>query len=212
MFHTVIDSLGREQNAKFITEGNLYRLIVNSKLPSAEKFERWVFDDVLPSIRKYGLYAKDELLNNPDLFIAALQQLKVEREKTNLLELENAQSKQIICELQPKASYYDMILQNKSVMPMSTIAKDYGMSAKSLNALLHDLGIQFKMADRWFLYQKYANYGYTHSQPHFISEHHSIMHMFWTQKGRLFLYDFLKNKSGILPAIERSENYEFQKN
>jgi len=65
-------SAGGEQKKKFIPEGDLFRLIVKSKLPSAERFEHWVFDDVLPSIRKFGLYAKDELLNNPDLFIAAL--------------------------------------------------------------------------------------------------------------------------------------------
>ncbi len=64
MFHTVIDSMGREQQAKFINEGNLYRLIVNSKLPSAEKFENWVFDEVLPSIRKTGGY-----VSNEDMFI-----------------------------------------------------------------------------------------------------------------------------------------------
>lgn len=64
MFYTVIDSMGREQQAKFINESNLYRLIVNSKLPSAEKFEHWVFDEVLPTIRKTGGY-----VSNEDMFI-----------------------------------------------------------------------------------------------------------------------------------------------
>lgn len=119
----------------FIPEGDLYRLIVNSKLPSAEKFERWVFDDVLPTVRKHGLYAKEELLNDPDPYASALQELKAEKRENQTLELENAQSRQIICELQQKASYYDLILQNKSVIPVSQIAKDYGMSERpSINA------------------------------------------------------------------------------
>jgi len=71
---------GGKQQMLFVSEGDMYRLIVNSKLPSAERFEMWVFDDVLPSIRKHGLYAKDELLANPDLFISALEELKTERQ------------------------------------------------------------------------------------------------------------------------------------
>jgi prophage antirepressor-like protein len=190
----------------FIPEGDLYRLIVNSKLPSAEKFEQWVFDEVLPSVRKHGLYAKEELLNNPDLFISALQQLKAEKERTKLLELENAQKKQIISELQPKASYYDLILQNKSLLPISKIAKDYGMSGKALNKMLHELGIQFKQGNTWLLYQLYANQGYTQSKTYAIDADRSAMHTYWTQKGRLFLYDLLKNKKNLLPIIERKQS------
>lgn len=190
----------------FIPEGDLYRLIVNSKLPSAEKFEQWVFDEVLPSVRKHGLYAKEELLNNPDLFISALQELKAEKERTKLLELENAQKKQIISELQPKASYYDLILQNKSLLPISKIAKDYGMSGKAFNKMLHELGIQFKQGNTWLLYQQYANQGYTQSKTYAIDADRSAMHTYWTQKGRLFLYDLLKNRKKLLPVIERKQS------
>ena len=73
---------GGMQEMKVIPEGDVYRLIVKSQLPEAEKFESWVFDDVLPSIRKTGLYAADELLNNPDLMIEAMQKLKAERLKS----------------------------------------------------------------------------------------------------------------------------------
>jgi len=194
---------GGIQQMLFITEGDLYRLIVNSKLPSAEKFERWVFDDVLPTVRKHGLYAKEELLNDPDLFISALQKLKAEKERSKFLELENAQSRQIICELQPKASYYDLILQNKSVIPVSQIAKDYGMSGKAFNKMLHDLGVQFKQCNTWLLYQCYADQGYTQSKTYAIDAERSAMHTYWTQKGRLFLYDLLKNECSLLPVIER---------
>ncbi|MED4400215.1 phage antirepressor [Metabacillus fastidiosus] len=197
---------GEVQQMLFISEGDLYRLILNSKLPTAEKFEHWVFDEVLPSIRKHGLYAKEELLNNPDLFISALQELKAEKERTKLLELENAQKKQIISELKPKASYYDLILQNKSLLPISKIAKDYGMSGKAFNKMLHELGIQFKQGNTWLLYQQYADKGYTQSKTHAIDANHSVMHTYWTQKGRLFLYDLLKNKKNFLPVIERKQS------
>ena len=201
-----VPTKGGMQQMLFIPEGDLYRLIVNSKLPSAEKFEGWVFDEVLPSIRKHGLYAKEELLDNPDLFISALQKLKTEKERVKLLELENAQHKQIIGELQPKASYYDLILQNKSVMPISQIAKDYGMSGKGFNQMLHDLSIQYRQSNTWLLYQSYADRGYTQSKTYAIDAERSVMHTYWTQKGRLFLYDLLKNKRNLLPIIERKQS------
>lgn len=194
---------GGIQTLSFIGESDLYRLIVNSKLPLAEEFEHWVFEDVLPSIRKHGLYAKEELLNDPDLFISALQELKAEKQRIKLLELESAQSRQIICELQPKASYYDLILQNKSLMPITQIAKDYGMSGKAFNKMLHDLCIQYKQGNTWLLYQQYADQGYTQSRTYAIDADRSAMHTYWTQKGRLFLYDLLKNKRNLLPVIER---------
>lgn len=197
---------GGTQQMLFIPEGDLYRLIVNSKLPSAEKFERWVFDEVIPTVRKHGLYAKDELLNNPDLFISALEELKAERERTKRLELENAKNKQIIGELKPKASYYDLILQNKSLMPISQIAKDYGMSGKTFNKLLHELEVQFKQGNTWLLYQGYADQGYTQSRTFAIDAERSRMHTYWTQKGRLFLYDLLKNERSLLPVIERKQS------
>ena len=104
-------------------------------------------------------------------------------------------------ELQPKASYYDLILQNKSTMPISQIAKDYGMSAVHLNNLLHEYKVQYKQGRIWLLYQKYAEQGYTQSRTYAIDADSSKLHTYWTQKGRLFLYDLLKSK-GILPLIE----------
>ncbi|MEK3992319.1 phage antirepressor [Robertmurraya sp. FSL R5-0851] len=192
----------------FIPEGDLYRLIVKSQLPAAEQFERWVFDDVLPDIRKHGMYASesllDDILKNPDLGIKLFTEYKEAKEEAKKLKLANAQQKQIIGELQPKASYYDLVLQNKSIVPISIIAKDYGLSARKLNALLHELGVQFKMGKTWLLYQKYAEMGYTQSKTHAIDAERNVMHTYWTQKGRLFLYELLKREKGLVPLIERS--------
>lgn len=199
----------KQIQVNFIPEGDLYRLIIRSKLESAERFERWVFDEVLPDIRKHGVYAPetviDNILKSPELGIRIFTEYKEAKERAKRLELENAQNKQIIGELRPKASYYDLILQNKSVVPISLIAKDYGLSARKLNSLLHELGIQFKMGKTWLLYQKYADMGYTQSKTHAIDAERSVMHTYWTQKGRLFLYAELKREKGLVPLIERNE-------
>lgn len=195
-----------DQEMSYITEGDVYRLIARSKLPGADKFERWVFDEVLPSIRKHGMYAIDELIENPDLGIAALTALKEEREKRKALETIVAVQNQQISELKPKATYYDIVLQCSDLLPTTEIAKDYGKSAKWLNEFLRGKKIQFKQNGMWLLYQKYAENGYTMSKTHSYTdnngEQHTKLHTYWTQKGRLFIYDILKS-AGILPIIER---------
>ena len=198
-------SLG-QRGGWLINESGLYSLILTSKLPKAKAFKRWVTSEVLPSIRRHGLYAVDEILANPDIAIKALQELKAEREKCRSLEGTVAVQNQQIAEMQPKVSYYDLILQCPDLMSITTIAKDYGWSAKRLNAYLHEQGIQFKQSGIWLLYQQYAEQGYTSTKTHnYAGEdgtQHAKPHTYWTQKGRLFLYDFLKAR-GILPLIER---------
>lgn len=200
-------SLG-QRGGWLINESGLYSLILTSKLPKVKAFKRWVTSEVLPSIRRHGLYAVDEILANPDIAIKALQELKAEREKRRSLEGTVAVQNQQIAEMQPKVSYYDLILQCPDLMPITTIAKDYGWSAKRLNAYLHEQGIQFKQSGIWLLYQQYAEQGYTSTKTHnYAGEdgtQHAKPHTYWTQKGRLFLYDFLKAR-GILPLIERED-------
>ena len=193
---------GQNREVWFLTENGLYEVLMQSRKPLAKEFKKKV-KEILKSIRKHGLYAIDDLLNNPDMAIAALQKLKEERRLRLQAQEEIAQKNQIIQELQPKATYYDLVLQNKSLVAISVIAKDYGMSAKKLNKILHELKIQFKQGNTWLLYQKYAGKGYTQSKTHTIDADYSKMHTYWTQKGRLFLYDLLKNKKGILPLIEQ---------
>ena len=195
---------GQNREVWFLTENGLYEVLMQSRKPLAKEFKKKV-KEILKSIRKHGLYAIDDLLNNPDMAIAALQKLKEERQLRLKAQEEVAQKNQIIQELQPKATYYDLVLQNKSLVAISVIAKDYGMSAKKMNKILHELKIQFKQGKTWLLYQKYAGKGYTQSKTHTIDADYSKMHTYWTQKGRLFLYDLLKNKKGILPLIEQKD-------
>lgn len=150
---------------------------------------------------------KQQSFKLPKTYKEALLQLVEQVEKNEQLQLQNAQKDQIIKELQPKATYYDLVLQNKSLLSISKIAKDYGMSARKLNKLLHELGVQYKQGDCWLLYAKYQDKGYTQSKTHAIDSEISKMHTYWTQKGRLFIYETLKNKLGILPLIEREDGY-----
>lgn len=188
-----------ETKTAIINESGLYSLILKSKLPAAKKFKRWVTSEVLPTIRKHGMYATEntieQLLSDPDTAIKLLEKIKVEREQRLIAE-------QRVNELQPKATYYDLILQNKTLLSVTQIAKDYGMSATALNKMLSDFGIQFKQGGTWLLYQKHADKGYTQSTTHIIDDERSSLLTKWTQKGRLFIYEALKD-NGILPLIEK---------
>ncbi|MDR1206065.1 MAG: phage antirepressor KilAC domain-containing protein [Peptococcaceae bacterium] len=192
-------SPGKTVEANFIPEGDLYRLIIRSKLPAAERFEKWVFDEVLPAIRKHGAYVTpdmlDEMIGSAEFTETLIGRLDEERKMNGAL-LELAE------EMAPKVIYCDLILQSKSTVPVSLIAKDYGMTAAAFNGLLHGLGIQYRVAGTWLLYQKYAARGYTQTRTYQVSERTSVMHTYWTQRGRLFLYETLK-AWGILPLMER---------
>ena len=202
---------GKEQEVNFIPEGDVYRLIIRSKLPKAEEFEKWVFDEVLPSIRRHGIYATDNVINtileNPDFGIQLLSQLKEERAEKEKLKTENLQQKQLIGELKPKADYTDMILKSKELVTITQIAKDYGMSGGKFNKILHKLKVQYKQNGQWLLYAKHQEKGYTHSETihfkHSDGRADTKMLTKWTQKGRLFLYELLK-KNDILPVIEQN--------
>ena len=110
---TMLFDGNQDKETIIINESGIYSLILSSKLPTAKKFKRWVTSEVLPSIRKHGMYATDELIANPDIAIAAFQALKEEREQRQLLQFECNKQKQIIGELKPKADYTDIILQSR---------------------------------------------------------------------------------------------------
>ena len=113
---------------------------------------------------------------------------------------------QEIEQMQPKVSYYDTILNNKSTVLTTQIALDYGMSAKAFNQKLYMMRIQHKVGDQWILYAPYLSQGYMHSKPVEINRRDGRKEIKynseWTQKGRLFLYDELK-KANIIPLIEQ---------
>jgi prophage antirepressor-like protein len=199
------DTPGGKQNMTIINESGMYSLVLSSKMPKAKEFKRWVTSEVLPSIRKHGIYATDKtmdnIINNPDFGIKLLNQLKEEREEKKKLVGK-------INELKPKADYTDTILKNPGLVTITQIAKDYGMSGRKMNDLLHQLGVQYKQSGQWLLYAEHQGEGYTHSETIDIVRSDGtpdvVMNTKWTQKGRLFLYNLLKD-NGVLPVIERRE-------
>ena len=202
------DTLGGVQDLTVINESGLYSLILSSKMPRAREFKHWVTSEILPSIRRHGLYAADEVLADPDMLINALTALKEERANRERLEEANAVQQQQIAELQPKASYYDVVLNCKDALSVSVIAKDYGWSAKKMNQYLHEHGVQYKQGNTWLLYARYAEQGYTSTRTNTHlgkdGDVHTSVHTYWTQKGRLFIYDLLK-EHGVLPLVEQMQ-------
>lgn len=186
------------QKRNFIPESDLYRLIMRSKLPAAERFEAWVCDDVLPTIRRHNAYIAPDTLDrmrNDSVFSESLlETLSAERAKYDKL-------LDYVTELQPKVQYCDAILAANNTIPVSVIAKDYGMSAVAFNKLLHAFEVQYKVGGVWVLYAKHANRGYAVSKTFRKPNGEAEIYTHWTQKGRLFLYELLQYY-GIMPKSE----------
>ena len=208
-----IDTLGGKQHVNIVNESGLYNVILRSDKPEAKPFRKWVTSEVLPSIRKHGGYLTpqkiEEILINPDTIINLATALKKEKEKTKALEVANAVQQQQIAELNPKATYYDLVLQCPDLISVTELAKDYGKSAKWLNKILAENKVQCKQGGIWFLYDKYAKKGYTSTKKDTFADKNGVMHTkahtYWTQKGRLFLYSFLK-ELGYLPIVEQQQD------
>ncbi|AWB46967.1 DNA-binding protein [Paenibacillus sp. CAA11] len=211
---SVIDPLGRSQMVKFITEGNVYRLIARSKLPSAEKFECWIFEEVLPSIRKNGMYATDSLLDDPDLLLKTVTKLTEERrarleaeKKAAFLQAETEAQAEIIEEQAGRLTYLDKILQSTDTMNVTQIAADYGLTARQLNEILKEERIQRRTGGQWVLCAKYHGKGYTKSYTHAFpiptGGTKTVVNTRWTQSGRLLIHEVLVAR-GIEANVDRS--------
>lgn len=200
----LVDTLGGRQKMTVVNESGLYALVFGSQLKDAKKFKHWVTSEVLPAIRKDGGYMVTKEEETEEELIA--RALILAQKSIDRLELESKQKDQIIGELRPKADYVDKILQNTSLIKVSSIAKDYGMSAQDMNKLLHELRIQYKQGDQWLLYANIQDKGYTSSETHVYKKKDGTTDVNlltkWTQKGRMFLYEELK-RNGYLPMIER---------
>ncbi|EMJ6873259.1 phage antirepressor KilAC domain-containing protein [Staphylococcus aureus] len=175
-----------------VNESGLYSLIFSSKLESDKRFKRWVTSDVLPAIRKYGIYATDNVieqtLKDPDYIITVLTEYKKEKEQNLLLQQE-------IGELKPKADYVDEILKSTGTLATTQIAADYGISAQKLNKLLHEARLQRKVNKQWVLYSEHMGKSYTDSDTITIvrsdGREDTVLQTRWTQKGRLKIHEIM---------------------
>ena len=197
---TIRDSIGRERHPTIINESGLYSLVLSSKLPTARKFRRWVTSEVLPSIRKTGGY------NLPKDYPSALRALADAEEKRLALLAENEAQRQVIADFEPVKQYVDTILQSKDAVTTTQIAADYGMSAKELNRILFQEGVQHKVNGQWILYKKYMGKGLTVSRTiHFLHSDgrpDTKMNTCWTQKGRMMIHNILTGR-GIVALMDR---------
>ena len=151
---------GRQnRNMTIVNESGFYSLVLGSKLPNAKKFKKWVTSEVLPSIRKHGMYATDELLDNPDLLIQIATKLKEERELNRKLQEENEEKNKLIEKQKPKAEFYDEIIDSTTVIGMKEVAdilnvKGYGRN--NLFKFLREKGILNRKNEP---YRKYIEQG-----------------------------------------------------
>lgn len=145
---------GGEQEMKIIPEGDIYRLIIRSNLPSAEEFERWIFDEVIPSIRKTGGY------NLPQTYADALRALADQAEQAEKLRLENSELQQANIEMKPKADFFDAVAGSKKAMSMEEVAKVLSYPGVGRNKLFEILRNQNILQRDNIPYQKYIDSGY----------------------------------------------------
>lgn len=225
LIQTILVS-GQNREVWMVTENGLYEVLMQSRKPIAKQFKKGV-KTILKEIRKTGGYIATSQEDTPELIMArALQVAQTTIEKHNArimqLEAENAkinkvaeqaeeqvlQLSETVASMKPKADYCDIILQSRETVAITQIAQDYGMTAKALNVLLRNFGIQHKVAGQWVLYAPYLPLGYVQSEsiPITHTDGRKTIKLFskWTQKGRLFLYEELK-KHNVLPLIEKKE-------
>lgn len=192
------NKLGKDN---YIPENVFYRLAMKANNPVAEKFQALVADEIIPSIRKHGAYMTpqkiEEALLNPDTIISLAQQLKEEKAKT--------------AKLAPAAEYARNFLLASGGRLVSSIAKDYGMSAQRFNQILNALDIQYRKGGQWMLYQKYTGKGYTETRVNLIPHNDGRIHQhpetLWTARGCVFLSKQLA-KAGIFPTKQSEAEKE----
>lgn len=197
---TKCDTLGGVQEMTIINESGLYSLVLSSKLPGAKKFRRWVTAGVLPAIRRTGGYRM------PKDYPSALRALADAEEEKLALRAENEQQRQAIAEFQPLRQYIDTILSSTGAIATTQIAADYDISAKQLNKILHEEGLQHCVNGQWILYRRHMGKGYTKSEtiPITRSDGRTDTRIYtkWTQKGRILIHEILTRR-GILAVMDR---------
>lgn len=190
----VVSSLATDEKAKFnlglqgspatiISEPGFYRIVMRSRKPVAEPFQRWITHEVIPQIRKTGGYipvAKED----DDLTIMSKAMMIMQKT------LEKKDS--LIAEMKPKVEYHDAVIDSHNEYTSTSIAKNYGMSAQQLNRYLHDKHIIYSQDGIWNLYQKYANSGIAHVRYTQNFYGNIVKQLKWTEQGKKFIHNILQ--------------------
>lgn len=175
----------RTGETNFITESGLYTVVLRSDKPAAKKFRKWVTSEVLPSIRKHGIYATDNvidnILNNPDFGIELLTRLKEERAARVKAEQRNA-----------------ILMHVNKTYTMTEIAKELGLrSAIELNKMLSEMHIQYKVNNTWVMYSDYSNLGYEEIKQEVLDNGTVVYHRRITQAGREFIINLIQENRNV---------------
>lgn len=217
-FCDLIDSMGRIQKAKFITKGNVIRLVASSTLPQAEQLESWIFDEVIPTVLETGGYISTTQDDTPEEIMAraltiAQSTLAKREERLKQLESESAHQQATI-ELQekeikeaaPKVNYYNNHLQSVNTLTSTQIAKQIGMDAEKLHKKLKETGILYRQSGQWLLHSPYSTWGlhstrtqtYTRNDGSFGTSIYTV----WTERGRRFIIALYENEWNVRKAIK----------
>ena len=194
---------GGMQEMIVINEAGINELIFSSKMPKAKEIQQWIFSDVMPKLRQYGMYFDYPILQqygeNPEEAMKNIETVIVrQREENQRLQNTISEQEDRIKRMKPKEDMYNYLIHSAGFNNTTTVAEDYGMNVYEFNNLLANFGIQYKGWDRWYLYPQYEGYGLSTIQGGHDEFGVYFEFMAWTNKGRQFLYDFLKSK-GILP-------------
>lgn len=187
------------QKMNYIDESNLYKCIFRSNKSEAEAITEWVTGEVLPAIRKTGIYGiseEDKLL---------LDIIGSEDKVSRALALNDYQNK-FVLPMKENAEYTTNVLKSESLLTVSQIAKDLGMSAIRLNKLLESLDIQYKKGGKWYVKAKYQDKGYAQYETVLVSENKTVHNLKWTEKRKKFIIEKLDKEYGIkLNTLRKGE-------
>lgn len=198
---------GGKQEMSVIAEGDIYRLIVKSKLPAAEKFEKWLFEEVIPTIRKHGAYMTPDVIErtitNPDFLIQLATTLKQEQEARKIAEeankvliLENTKKEAMLLEQAPKIEVYEDFISKEGLYSVNDIAKCFAIKGMGRNNLYKWLRNNRILFDGFQLYQRFINQRVgvqrTYKYIGRDNNEHTESNAYFTAKGVEYLHGKLK--------------------
>lgn len=219
VFCDLIDAMGRNQKAKFISKGNVIRLVSNSELPQAEEVESWIFDEVIPTVLETGGYITTKQDDTPEEIMAralTIAQVTLAKREERLKQLEaQTEQQQATIEIQteeikkaaPKVSYYDNHLQSVNTQTSTQAAKQIGMDAEKLHKKLKEIGVIYRQSGQWLLHSPYSTWGLhsTRTQTYTRSDGSTgtSVYTVWTTKGVRFIIALYENDWNVKKAIKQ---------
>ena len=215
--HGTPTGISKEVEMYFITEPDLYRVIFQSRKPSARKFQDWVFEEVLPTLRKEGSYSMTQSkqplasyqIEDP---IERAKRWIEEQQHTRELEAQTEQQAQTIGIQQkeltvaaPKVKYYDDTLASTDCLTTTQVADDLGISARALNQQLSNAGVQYFQSGSWHLKGKYREWQLASTRTYnYIKGDGSTgtkVNLVWNQRGKRFILALYNNDFNVKDAI-----------